>query len=86
MRARIWQERRVELAFEALRWFDIRRWKIASQVMGDMHGMNMNKDGDDFYKRTVVSKHLFRAPASYWFPISQYDMDRSKLIVQNPGW
>lgn len=86
MRTRIWQERRVELAFESLRWFDIRRWKIAPQVMGDMHGMDINKDDDTFYKRVVASSHLFRPTASYWFPISQYDMDRSKLVVQNPGW
>ncbi|WP_276483761.1 RagB/SusD family nutrient uptake outer membrane protein [Paraflavitalea pollutisoli] len=86
MRARIWQERRVELAFETHRWFDIRRWKIAPQVMGPMHGMNINKDDNSFYTRVVASEHLFRFPASYWFPISQYDMDRSKLVVQNPGW
>lgn len=86
MRTRIWQERRVELAFESLRWFDIRRWKIASQVMGDLHGMDINKDDNSFYKRVVATVHLFRTPASYWFPISQYDMDRSKLVVQNPGW
>lgn len=86
MRTRIWQERRVELAFEAHRWFDIRRWKIATQVMGAMHGMNINKDDNSFYTRVVASEHLFRSPASYWFPISQYDLDRSKLIVQNPGW
>lgn len=86
MRTRIWQERRVELAFEAHRWFDIRRWKIAPQVMGSMHGMNINKDDNSFYTRVVASEHLFRTPASYWFPISQYDMDRSKLVVQNPGW
>jgi hypothetical protein len=86
MRTRIWQERRVELAFESFRWFDIRRWKIAAQVMGSMHGMNINKDDNTFYTRVVASDHLFRTPASYWFPISQYDMDRSKLVVQNPGW
>jgi hypothetical protein len=86
MRTRIWQERRVELAFESFRWFDIRRWKIAAQVMGSMHGMNINKDDNTFYTRVVASEHLFRTPASYWFPISQYDMDRSKLVVQNPGW
>jgi hypothetical protein len=86
MRSRIRAERRVELAFEQLRWFDIRRWKIAAQVMGDMHGMDINKDGNDFYRRVVASNHLFRTPASYWFPISQFDLDRSKLIVQNPGW
>jgi starch-binding outer membrane protein, SusD/RagB family len=86
MRTRIWQERRVELAFETHRWFDTRRWKIAAQVMGSMHGMNINKDDNSFYTRVVASEHLFRSPASYWFPISQYDMDRSKLVVQNPGW
>ena len=85
-RTRIWQERRVELAFEEHRWFDIRRWKIAPQVMGNMYGMDINKDDNSFYTRVIASNHLFRAPASYWFPISQYDMDRSKLIVQNPGW
>ncbi len=86
VRTRIWQERRVELAFEEQRWFDIRRWKIAPQVMGALHGMDINKDGNDFYNRVVATNHLFRSPASYWFPISQYDIDRSKLVVQNPGW
>jgi hypothetical protein len=86
VRSRIRAERRVELAFESIRWFDIRRWKIAAQVMGDMHGMDVSKSNNDFYKRTVISAHLFRAPASYWFPISQYEMDRGRMIVQNPGW
>ncbi|SDE02151.1 RagB/SusD family nutrient uptake outer membrane protein [Pedobacter soli] len=86
MRTRIWQERRVELAFESHRWFDIRRWKIAPQVMGDVHGMDVNKNDDTFYKRVVASTHIFRAPASYFFPIRQYEMDRSKDVVQNPGW
>lgn len=86
MRTRIWQERRIELAFESHRWFDIRRWKIAPQVMGDVHGMDVNKNDDTFYKRVVASTHLFRSPASYFFPIRQYEMDRSKLVVQNPGW
>ncbi|WP_162946186.1 RagB/SusD family nutrient uptake outer membrane protein [Chitinophaga barathri] len=85
MRNRIRQERRVELAFESHRWFDIRRWKIAPQVMGDVHGMNVNKDGNDFYARVVAGSHLFR-PANYWFPISQYEMDRGRMLVQNPGW
>lgn len=85
MREKIRAERRVELAFETHRWFDIRRWKIAASVMGDVHGMNINKDGNDFFARVVSATHLFRE-ASYWFPISQYEMDRGKMIVQNPGW
>ncbi|SEW53909.1 RagB/SusD family nutrient uptake outer membrane protein [Chitinophaga arvensicola] len=85
MRAKIRLERRIELAYESHRWFDIRRWKITAQVMGDMHGMNINKDGNDFYQRVVASRHIY-IPALTWFPISQYEMDRTKLIVQNPGW
>jgi hypothetical protein len=85
-RARIWQERRVELAFESHRWFDVRRWKIATQVMGDIHGMDVNKNDDTFFKRVVVGNRLYRNPASNFFPISQYEMDRTKLVVQNPGW
>ena len=85
MREKIRAERRIELAYEGHRWFDIRRWKIAPLVMGQMHGMDVNRDGNDFYKRVVASTHLFR-PANYWFPISQYEMDRSRLFVQNPGW
>ena len=84
-RKKIRDERRVELAFECHRWFDIRRWKIAGSVMGNVHGMDINKDGDDFYKRSIAAIHLF-TPANYWFPMSQYELDRGRIIVQNPGW
>lgn len=83
--AKIHAERRVELAFEGHRWFDIRRWKEASLALGDMHGMNVNKNGNEFYKRTFVSNHLWK-DAYNWWPISQYEMDRSTKVVQNPGW
>ena len=32
LRKRIYNERRIELAFEGHRFFDVRRWKIASEV------------------------------------------------------
>lgn len=86
MREKIRGERKVELAYESHRWFDIRRWKIVPQVMGDMHGMDVTKDGNDFYKRVVTSTpHLFR-PSYYWYPISQYELDRGRQLIQNPGW
>lgn len=41
MRKRIRNERRVELAFEGHRFWDVRRWLIATQVDNtDVHGMN----------------------------------------------
>src|SRR6202012_4698724 len=40
MRTRIRHERRIELAFEGKRFYDINRWQIASQVYSQpMHGM-----------------------------------------------
>lgn len=86
VRNKIWAERKVELAYESHRWFDIRRWKIAPQVMGQMHGMDVGKDGNDFYKRVVTSTpHSFR-PSYYWYPITQYELDRGTKLIQNPGW
>ena len=44
MRARIRNERRVELAFEEHRFFDVRRWKIASQTENiPLMGMKITK-------------------------------------------
>ncbi len=86
MRAKIRAERRVELAFEGHRFFDIRRWKIAPQVMGILHGMDISKDGNDFYKRVpIATPHIFR-PSYYWWPITQYEIDRNRKLVQNPSW
>jgi starch-binding outer membrane protein, SusD/RagB family len=86
MRSMIRTERRIELAYEGHRWFDIRRWKIAPQVMGIVHGMDVNKDGDAFYNRVeTATPHLFK-PSYYWWPISQYELDRDKVIIQNPEW
>lgn len=86
MRAAIRRERRIELAFEYHRWFDIRRWKVAEEYTGHgMHGMNVFASGDEFYERVVAQQRVFRQ-AYYWFPIRQYELDRGNLIVQNPGW
>jgi hypothetical protein len=52
MRIAIRNERRVELAFENVRYFDTRRWKIAPQTdAGPFYGMNMYTDGSAFIRR-----------------------------------
>ncbi|RYD89753.1 MAG: RagB/SusD family nutrient uptake outer membrane protein, partial [Sphingobacteriales bacterium] len=78
-------ERRIELAFEQHRWFDVRRWKTVASIMGSMHGLNVDADGNDFYQRKVVGNHLWR-DEYYFFPIQQSEIDRDKEMVQNPGW
>src|SRR5699024_3639115 len=42
MRAAVRRERRVELAMEGLRWFDIQRWEIGDEVMnGQAYGSRL---------------------------------------------
>jgi hypothetical protein len=87
MRTAIRSERRIELAFETHRWFDIRRWKQARTVMSsNIHGMNVNgSNAEEFFKRTDDGPRVWR-DAYVWFPIPQWEIDRSKMVVQNPGW
>lgn len=86
MREAIRHERMVELAFENVRYFDVRRWKIAPQTMGaDVYGMNVYADGNDFYKKTLVQKRRF-LPRDYLWPIPNDEVLKDKYLVQNPGW
>lgn len=56
----IWAERKVELAFEGQRFFDIRRWKIVPKVMGKLNSMDVSKNDDSFYKVVpAITPHIF---------------------------
>ena len=88
MRKLIRRERRVEMNCEGgLRWFDLRRWKEAENVLnGNFYGMNMlaEKDNrDDFYKRVSYQTRKF---ISYWWPIPQDEIDKNPNLKQMPGW
>ena len=86
MREAIRAERRVELAFESSRYFDVRRWGIAEETENmPLYGMYVNGNGNDFYKRTWFENRIFEKKM-YFFPIPQGDLDIDKELVQNPGW
>jgi hypothetical protein len=86
MRTAIRKERRVELAFENVRFFDVRRWKIAEQTdNGPIYGLNINADLPDFLKAVAFETRVF-SKRHYFFPIPQQDVDTDKKLVQNPGW
>lgn len=72
MRTRIRHERRIELAFEGLRYFDLKRWKVAKQILNDVKdGLTPYKFEDKFY---------------LW-PIPQSEIDKSNgVLVQNPDY
>jgi hypothetical protein len=86
MRDAIRAERRVELAFESVRYFDTRRWKIAKTTNnGPVYGMNMNGNGNDFYQRTLIENRIF-VDKDYLFPIPNTQILINPNLVQNPGW
>ncbi|WP_308772461.1 RagB/SusD family nutrient uptake outer membrane protein [uncultured Bacteroides sp.] len=87
---RIQQERKVELAFEEHRYFDVRRWKIAEDTqVGQFHGIKITKkaDGTKTYTITNVGNpRKFIAPNHYLAPIPNYERRKNSALEQNPGY
>ena len=84
------KERRYELAFEGLRWGDIRRWGIAEQVLGDMYNVAISNDGIQTVMKVqggagdVVAR--YRATKGFfWIPQTEIDLANGAL-KQNAGW
>lgn len=92
MRDKIKHERRIELAFETHRFFDVRRWKDAEKTENrPIHSLNImagqGKQDDEFYKRIELEKRIFESPKHYLFPIAQNEIDKNiKQLMQNPDW
>jgi hypothetical protein len=81
------RERRVELAMEGLRVDDIRRWKIAENVMnGYAHGAKFSSDQstDNGYIRAQQRK--FNPARDYLWAIPAHDVNLNKNLGQNPGY
>jgi hypothetical protein len=76
MRTRIRHERRVEFALEGLRYFDLRRWGIATQKL---NGFVPNP-----LQPTIKTK--YQDNYEFW-PIPQTEIDRNApVLLQNPGY
>jgi len=92
LRKAIQDESRVELCTEGQRYFDVRRWMVADQADnmqgGPIKGMNMNSTEltiGGFYTRTTVETRIFNK-AMYLYPLPLTEIQKSKLLVQNPLW
>jgi hypothetical protein len=88
MRMQIRNERRIELAFEEHRFWDIRRWKIAETVLnGQLKGMKITKSGTSLsYQIVPVQQVSFDATRMYWYPISYTEIIKNPKLQQNQGW
>ncbi len=86
LRERIRNERRVELAFEGHRFWDVRRWMIAEETLGTpVHGVEISKRGGTFqYKSVEVEDRTFDT-RMYFYPIPQSEINITGW-PQNPMW
>ena len=79
------EERRVELAFENHRFWDIRRWKIGEQTT-EIKGMEIIKGNGTFnYNITTIETRPWDNKM-YLFPIPQTEIFKNDNLNQNPGW
>jgi hypothetical protein len=89
LRRIIRNERRIELCFEEHRFYDIRRWKIAEDVMNQpVRGVRITKDEDTqqlSFSYEDAAASVF-APHMYWSPIPRAKMNANPALEQNPGW
>lgn len=70
MREKIIHERRIELAFEGQRWFDMIRINNGQYALDFLHSIG---------KVNAARKNLL-------FPIPQKDIDSNPNLIQNPGY
>ncbi len=86
---RIRNERRVEMAIEEHRFWDVRRWKILDQTDKLVTGNELIKVGAGYtYNRFVVSNRFAYADKFRIFPIPIKDASivPDFGVNQNPGW
>ena len=89
LRSIIRNERHKEFAFEELRYWDIRRWKIAGNVYNNhpLHGMDITKTADGYiYNISPVLNTAFDETKMYFYPIPYNEMVSNINMRQNPGW
>ncbi|MFA6246962.1 MAG: RagB/SusD family nutrient uptake outer membrane protein [Mucilaginibacter sp.] len=88
LRSIIQQERGIELAFEGSRFWDLRRWKTAPQVLSQpVYGWDVNqKSFEDYTRRVLLFTQRFEGPKDYLWPIKESNLQINPNLVQNPGW
>lgn len=89
-------ERRIEMAFEEQRFFDVRRWMIAPEVLSqNAQGINIYVEGTNRADRSTYTNFRYEVvdiqdrgwnDKLYFIPIHNDELNRNSLLVQNPGY
>ena len=95
LEAAIRQERKVELAYEGLWYWDLRRWRVAHKQYPEgltgyqQHGLKIEKTGDDTFTYTYVSvddRDRNFLEKMYQFPLPTSELTSNALVDQFPEW
>lgn len=86
------KERCVELAGEGFRYWDLRRWKLAENVINgqNAHGVKIKKNADDTFTYEKVecdggTSRIF-LEKYYYFSLPTAETANNKLCENNPYW
>jgi hypothetical protein len=86
-------ERRIELAFEGLRYFDLKRWDLGPTLLngwalGCRNGTMDSQTGKVTWGEghILLEERIFQPQRNYLHPIPQAEMDRNPNMTQNPGY
>ena len=89
------QERKVELAYEGLWYWDLRRWGVAHRQYPEgltgyqLHGLKIEKTGEDQFTYTYVSvddQNRNFSEKMYRFPIPTSELTSNALVDQFDEW
>ncbi len=94
LRDRIRNERKIEMAFEDHRYWDVRRWRIAEEALGiRVEGIKTLRHIDGLGQETFTYETFFAEPEKmnfyarhYYLPIGQDRVNNNPRLVENPGY
>ncbi len=94
LRDRIRNERKLEMAFEDHRYWDVKRWRIATDALSiQVEGLRILRHIDSFGNETFTYE-TFDAEAAkmnfferhYYLPIGQSRINNNNKLIENPGY
>lgn len=87
MRKVIQNERRIEMAFEEQRYWDIRRWRIAEDIFKEpLKGKEIRISGNSTLFNDVNVLNTTFDVKRYFYPIPYSEVVKNDNMIQNPKW
>lgn len=94
LRDRIRNERKIEMAFEDQRWWDVKRWRTAEvdlsvQIQGIRSLRHIDNVGTETFTYEVIQAEALPMkfyPQHYYLPIGQDRINNNNRLVENPGY